>query len=209
MSGMTEIKHIGITGGIGSGKSSVIDLLKKQCRGAVISADEISRKLMEPGGDGWNAIVGEFGGQFLEHSGNIDRKLLRGAIIENPRIRFRLNRAIHPLVRNGIAAEVTKITKNAGPTRNPLHIFIEVPLLFEAGWQNDYDSIIVVFAPPLQCIKRLMFRDRIERSEAEQTIAMQEPICLKTVKADHVIDNSGPWLATYFQVLHLCGVFKE
>jgi dephospho-CoA kinase len=192
----TERPVIGITGGMGSGKSSVARYLHQHFGGISIDADAVCRELLEPEAAGWELFRKAFGAEYLNTDRSINRPLLRRAIFGEERVRRRLESLLHPLAKEEIARRVRTET-------GPGWFLIEVPLLFEAGWDRETDRVIVVYAHPERCRERLMKRDRMSAAEATAAIATQWPLAAKATRADHVIDNSSNWAVTCLQVLHL------
>ena len=188
---------IGLTGSIGSGKSRVAELFT--AHGAlVIAADQIARSILEPGEKGWKALQKIFGGRFFKDDQTIDRQKLRSAIFTDPELRGVVDSLLHPLIRE----EIVNICRKDNDANCRLTI-VEVPLLYEAGWQEDFDLVVVVAADDETCRKRIMIRDGVSHPEAEQALAAQMRIDEKTVMANHVIDNSGAWDDTVRQVEEL------
>lgn len=199
---LSEIFHtgiIGLTGGMGSGKSAVAAHLCDLHGAKHIDADQVCRRLMEPHEKGWIALQDMFGEKYLGADQALDRQKLRHAIFHDERVRSQVNSLLHPLARD-------EIVRLLGRTSNPhidQKVIVEVPLLFEAHWEKDFATIVVVYADKEQCLKRLIKRDQINREEAEAAIASQWPLSDKVLWADHVINNSGTWSATCLQLLHL------
>lgn len=187
---------IGITGGMGSGKSAVARYLYRRFGGALIDTDAVCRELMEPGAAGWDAFQLAFGDKYLNPDQSINRPLLRRVIFLEEEKRRRLESLLHPLAKK-------EIVRRIGTEARAGLFLVEVPLLFEAGWDREMDKTIVVYADPEICRKRLMKRDRMNAADATAAMATQWPLATKALQADHVIDNSGSWAATCLQVLHL------
>lgn len=197
---------LALTGGIGSGKSTVAELFR--AHGAlVISADLVSRELLEPEAVGWRKIQAEFGPRFFTTTGQLDRAALRRAIFSDPTLRARLDTLLHPLIRARIGELVAGAARARWPvaTRTPpfAGLVVEVPLLYEAGWQADFPFVVVVRSEEEQAIRRLMTRDQISRAEAQAALAAQLPLTTKLAQADAVIDNRGELAATARQVAEL------
>ena len=188
-------KPVGLTGGIGSGKSSVAQYCKEQFGIKYIDADLVCRDLLAPRAPGWEAFRKNFGDKFLAQDQTIDRQKLRTAIFQDLDLRQRLNAIVHPLARTEI--------KNMLAGSDPDQCLVEVPLLFEAGWEEDFSSIIVVYATDESCLERLTQRDQISRDAAIRAIAAQLPINEKVRRADHIIDNSKSWEETCRQLEQL------
>jgi dephospho-CoA kinase len=199
---------LALTGGIGTGKSTVAGLFREH--GAlVISADQVARELLEPEAAGFRKLRDEFGGRFLISTGQVDRVALRQGIFADSVLRARVDALLHPLIRARIAKMVAgaDISERPIPTRSPVYrgIVVEVPLLYEVGWQDDFDCVVVVRGDDEQSVERLMRRDSVSRAEAEAALAAQLPLAGKLPRADVVIDNRGPLAATAQQVAALIG----
>ncbi len=194
-----EAGVIVLTGGIGSGKSLVAALLAQYAGMYFIDVDRIARTLLAPGARGWQAITGRFGPEFLQKDGSIDRIRLRDKIFRQEKIRIRINNLLHPLIREEMRADINQWRMMNGPGR----CLVEVPLLFEALWEDDFSRIIVVYADHDTCLKRVVKRDGITFEDAELALASQIPIAEKALRADHVIDNRGPWTRTLFEIMKL------
>ena len=176
---------LGITGGIGSGKSRVSRLLASVCAAPLVDLDQCCRSLLEVGQPGWQALRARFGDAFLLADGRIDRVGLRERIFSDPDLRREVDALLHPLAREVMRREVRRHDV-------PL-VLIEIPLLYEAGWQDEVDAVLVVFARPgAQCC-RIMRRDGVSRRSAARAIAAQTDLGEKARRADWVIDNSGAW----------------
>jgi len=188
-------KPVGITGGIGSGKSSVARFCKEQFGVQYINADEVCRDLLAPGEPGWKDFVSTFGETFLLPGQAIDRQKLRKTIFQDHKLRERLGDLVHPLAK----AEIKYILAQTDPFR----CLVEVPLLYEVGWEDDFRAVIVVYATDKCCLNRLMQRDHLSLDAATEAIESQLSLTEKASRADHVIDNSGDWSDTCKQVLKL------
>jgi dephospho-CoA kinase len=193
---------IGITGGMGSGKSAVSRLLHGRLGGTYIDADAVCRQLLLPGAAGWQSFRDNFGSRYLNPDQSLNRPLLRRAIFADQEIRQRLDALVHPLAREEIARRVKSATGSRW-------FLVEVPLLYEARWESDLDRVLVVYADFCSCLLRLMKRDHLQKKEAELAISSQWPLAAKALLADHVIDNSGPWALTSLQVLHLSELLQH
>jgi dephospho-CoA kinase len=199
------IRKIGLTGGIASGKSSVSKMLARQLGCVHIDADEICRQLLEPQEEGWQELNRIFGSRYLAADGRINRPLLRKDLFENEKFRKEINTIVHPLVKRRILAQMDHIIGSAGDAR----VLVEVPLLFEVHWEHLFDVIVVVYAAYEKCLNRLMKRDGIEKAAAVKELESQLPMAEKAMRADHVIDNSGPLPDTNNQVEHLAELLKK
>jgi dephospho-CoA kinase len=196
--GTETVELTGLTGGMGAGKSSVARFLCRRFAVACLHADAVVHELLEPGEKCWQVIAG-LDHAFVRQDQTIDKPRLRQALFSDAFLRQRLNEGMHPIVRDAILRKVHEENRATGQK----FFLIDVPLLYEAGWQDMFRRVIVVFAGRGQCVARLMRRDNISAAEAETSIAAQWPLLDKTMRADHVIDNSGIWLDTCLQNLHL------
>ncbi|HTO55776.1 MAG TPA: dephospho-CoA kinase [Myxococcota bacterium] len=201
---------VGLTGGIGSGKSKVASLLE-ELGAAVDCSDRIVRELQSPGAPGLRAIVEAFGEEYLTASGELDRPKLGKLVFEDAEARQRLNRLIHPLV----TAEHQRRAA-AHRARGVEVIVADVPLLLEGrkagvgtGALLPFDLIALVYARPEQQLERVVARDKLAPADARARIAAQLPIDEKRALADVVIDNSGDWEATAKQVRGLYSQWVE
>ncbi|AJF07879.1 dephospho-CoA kinase [Geoalkalibacter subterraneus] len=175
---------LGITGGIASGKSFVADLFRR-LGAAVISADDLARDVVRPGGKVLEGLVEHFGRSILADDGTLDRNALGRRIFADEKQRQALNSLIHP----AIASLAEQRLAEARRADHPLVVY-EAPLLFEAGAQNRVDAVLVVKVDPQTQLKRLMERDGIDEKSARRKIAAQMPQAEKLARADFVIDNS-------------------
>lgn len=186
---------VGVTGGMGSGKSSVAVLLAELAGAVYLSADALCRGLLEPDAPGWHALRDVFGDRFLLSDGRVDRPGFRQALFADAALRRTVDSLLHPLAREEVGKRIRQQTG--------VRQVVEVPLLFEAGWTSDFARVVVVYADAAICVARLMARDRISRDEAHQAMGAQMPLRNKVLLADHVIDNSGSWWETRLQVEQL------
>ena len=192
---------VGVTGGIGSGKSKVAALLGKLLCAIVISADDVCRELLEPGGEGYLQFVHSGGSHFLDGDGAINRVTLREKIFADPDLRDQLEAILHPLVLEKI--------QNVAEGDPESFVIAEVPLLFEKDWQDEFDTIISVFSTEDRLIERVMERDRISCEEVGTIIATQMSMEEKNRRADYVINNSAHWQETEKQLVELAARLKK
>jgi dephospho-CoA kinase len=175
--------RIGLTGGIGSGKTTVTDLLA--AAGAVIvDSDVLAREVVARGTDGLAAVVAEFGPEMLLPDGELDRQRLAGAVFANPEARARLNAIVHPRVRDR-AAELIK----AAPVGSV--VVQAIPLLVEVGMAGDFDLVVVVDVDPEVAVGRLVASRGMTEADARARIAAQAGRAERLAAADVVLDNSG------------------
>ncbi len=177
---------VGLTGGVGSGKTVVSQTLREE--GAyLIDADQIARELAQPHTPTWNELIQVFGKEILNEDGSIDRKRLGQRVFSNPKERELLNQMIHPRIREEINRRKEEILQ-----KDPeAIIIIDAALLIELGDHREMDKVIVVFAPDEQRIQRLNRRDGMSREEAQKVISSQMPQEEKLRVADFVIRNEG------------------
>ncbi|KAK6127397.1 hypothetical protein DH2020_038857 [Rehmannia glutinosa] len=179
------MRIVGLTGGIGSGKSTVSNLFKAHGI-PVVDADVVARNVLKKGTGGWRKVVAAFGDEILLASGEVDRPKLGQIVFSDPDKRQLLNRLLAPYISSGIFLEVFKLWMKGCKI-----IVLDVPLLFEAKMDKWTKPIIVVWADPETQLQRLMARDGTTVEEAESRINAQMPLDLKRTGADIVIDNSG------------------
>lgn len=185
---------VGLTGGIASGKSTVSALLKD--RGyTVLDADSFAKDVAKPQTAGWQEIRESFGEEYFHPDGSLDRSRLAATIFSDAAARQRLNQIIHPKVMELIERGIQEARE-----RGESLVVVDVPLLFEVGWDKQMDKVVVVYVKPEVQLARLLERDNLTLKEAQNRIAAQLPLSLKARQADYVIDNSGPLEATYSQV---------
>ncbi|MCB0422662.1 MAG: dephospho-CoA kinase [Bdellovibrionales bacterium] len=175
---------IGLTGGIGTGKSSVASFFR-DLGVTVIDADEISRRVTGPGSQGEARILKEFGDR-LSSKSVLDRKELRELVFKDRILLKKLEKIVHPLVQS----ETQRKREAAERAGEPYSIY-DVPLLFEAHLEAQFDKIIVVSAPFETQIQRVMDRDKVSRDSVVQTIKSQMDMEKKKKRADFILENSG------------------
>lgn len=183
--------RIGLTGGIGSGKSTVAGLLA--ARGAaVIDADAISRSLTVQGGRAMAAITQTFGPQMVDAQGAMDRQAMREAVFKNPQVKQQLEAIIHPLV-SQVTAEQALTAVQSGQRV----LVFDVPLLVESGqrWRQQVDRVIVVDCDAETQRHRVMLRSGLVADEVDRIIALQATRAQRLACADVVVFNQGLNLA--------------
>ncbi len=179
------MKVIGLTGNIGSGKSTVADLLAE--RGAtIIDADVLSREVVTPGSPALEAIVARWGPSVLGTDGSLDRSVLRKIVFNHRHELDALNEIVHPEITRLRGAEV-----EAARAHGDRVVVCVVPLLFERHLADEFDFIVLVDAPRAMRLERIV-RDRgLQEGDAMDMIASQMPADLKRARADWVIENTG------------------
>lgn len=177
---------VGLTGGIGSGKSEVSRRLAA-LGAVVIDADALAREVVAPGTPGLAAVVAEFGPEMLAADGTLDRERLAGVVFADAGARARLNAIVHPLVGERSAA-----LTEAAQARDPRAIVVyDVPLLVESGLAALYDVVVVVAADPETQVARLVGQRGMAEADARARIAAQAPLADKLAVADLVVRNDG------------------
>ena len=181
---------IGLTGGIGTGKSEVSRLLA-ELGAEVIEADRVAHEAYEPGTPGWREVLEAFGDRVLDADGWIDRKRLGGIVFDDEQARERLNAIVHPIVRQLLEERIAGLGREGAK-----FAVIEVPLLIEAikqqsRWTRMLDEIWVVTAPEEQVVKRVQTRSRLDEKAIRARIVSQATDQERIEHADAVIDNSG------------------
>ena len=185
---------IGITGGIASGKSNVCQVVS-DLGYPVISSDKISMDLSKKDGPMYKAIVNRFGSEYLDESGEIDRKKLGRLIFNNSAAKLVLNQATHPIIVEEIKRQIKELPEGL--------IFVEIPLLYEAKLEYLCDKIICVFLNKKQQVIRLMEREGIDEDYALAKIHSQMDLYMKKELADYVINSQGTFEETREQVINL------
>lgn len=180
------MKIIGLTGGIGSGKSTVARILE-ELGAVVIDADRVAHEAYAPGTPGWSAVVDAFGAEVVAADGTIDRKKLGAMVFADPEARMRLNRIMHPLVDRELRRRLLALRQQqvAGP------VVIEAALLIEAGWAALVDQVWLVVAPPEAVVQRLTEQRGMEASDVEARRNAQLDDETRKLHAHVVIENSG------------------
>lgn len=188
------MKIIGLTGGIACGKSVVSNYLQK--RGiAIIDADKIAHALAAPHQPIWELYVQHFGTKILQEDGSLNRRLLGQLIFANPQELAWTNQSLHPIIRSAIISKIDHYRRQGSKL-----VIVDIPLLFEAHWQEDMDEVWVVFANHDMQLARIVERDGLSLTEASERIASQMPVREKVKLADCIIDNSHTLEDTYRQV---------
>ncbi|MDQ2667408.1 MAG: dephospho-CoA kinase [Gemmatimonadota bacterium] len=176
---------VGLTGNIGSGKSTAAQLLSE--RGAtIIDADVLARRAVEAGTTAHAAIVERWGTSMLASDGGIDRATLRRIVFSEPAELEQLNAIVHPQVEQMRSALVDEAR-----ARGDRLVVCDIPLLFERRMTEDFDRLVLVDAPRPVRLERLMRERGLRETEAMDMIVAQMPAELKRARADHVIDNDG------------------
>jgi dephospho-CoA kinase len=190
--------RLGLTGGIGSGKSTVASIMAS-AGAAVMDADAISRALTLPGGRAIPAILAEFGEQLIAPDGAMNRDAMRALVFSNPESKRQLEAIIHPLV-----GQVLQEESIAAIAAGHACLVYDVPLLVESGerWRRQVDWVCVVDCGVETQIQRVMSRSQLGRAEIERIISQQASRQQRLDCADAVIFNEGIDLAHLKQLVH-------
>ena len=174
---------IGITGGIGTGKSQVSRYLTSLGY-TVIDADQVAREVVEPGEVAWMKVLDRFGESVLNPDKTLNRRKLGEIIFGDDALRLELNDILHPLIRMRINAYIEQYHSESV-------IFIDVPLLFETESRERYDEVVLIYAPDEVALSRILDRDRLSTELLTKKIESQLSIEIKRHLADTVIYNIG------------------
>jgi dephospho-CoA kinase len=175
---------VGLTGGIGSGKSTVARLLEK--RGAVVfDADLLAREAVEPGTPGHAAVIDRFGADVLAPGGELDREALASIVFADPAARRDLEQIVHPEVRR-LFAEGTEAYRDTDRV-----VVFSAPLLVETGMHTAFEVLVVVSATVATQIERLMRQRGMSDASIRARIDAQAPLEDKAAAADFIVDNEG------------------
>jgi dephospho-CoA kinase len=181
-----RIPLIGLTGGIGSGKTAVSSLLA-QLGAGIVDTDLIARQITAPHGSAIALIKKQFGPDFITTDGALNRDKMRSLVFATPEARKSLEAITHPLIRQEAAKQALQLSE-----KGALYLVFVVPLLIEsASWQNLIDLLVVVDCPQETQIQRVMQRSNLSREEVEQILAAQASRQERLKHADMVIENQG------------------
>ena len=186
--------NVAVTGGLGTGKSTVSKILAVSLHAELIDTDQLCRRQMLPGTKGYEEFQRVFGQTFIQDDGCINRPLLRQAVFEDTICKKKLESILHPIVRRHVA-DRCKIREKSGG-----FIVVEVPLLYEVGWQDEFDICVVVYVPEKICLQRVMARDGMSAGQIRRIIDAQMPIKKKLDYADCIVDNSGTFVSMVQQI---------
>lgn len=178
-----KVLKVAVTGGAGSGKTTVCNRLK-ELGVKVISSDALAKEAVAQGSLAHEKIVNYFGKKVLLSDGNLNRQELRSIIINDDVARLALERFIHPEISRLMHLRIAQAEQDGDPV-----LLVEVPLLFELGMAEQFDVVIVVSADHELRVKRLMDRDKVSRDEAEDLINVQMPQVEKAERAEFVLAN--------------------
>jgi dephospho-CoA kinase len=185
---------IAITGGAGSGKSTVARMFK-ELGAPVLDADQAARDAVAVGTPAWQELHRRFGEDFFNENGTLNRSKLAQRVFADPKARRDLNALLHPLVAQELQGQMADLEG-----RGVDLVLVEVPLLFETGRERGFDRVIVVTVPRDCQIRRLRARDHRGEAEIRGILQAQWPLAEKVARADYVVDNSGELSFTRKQV---------
>ena len=192
-------KVIGLTGGISSGKSNVLNVIRNLGY-KVIDTDLITHNLQQKGKPIYNKIKETFGNEYFLNDGELDRKKLGYLIFHDEIAKNKLNSIAHPLIQDVVLKEIDASSEGI--------IFIDVPLLYESKFDSLCDKVICVYLDKETQIKRLMERDGIDYEYAINKISSQMDLNKKRELADYVIDSKGTFDETKSQILKILKQIK-
>ena len=186
---------VGLTGGIGSGKSAVSRRFE-QIGISIIDADIVAREVVQPGAPALKEIAKKFGSDILLSDGNLNRATLRTIVFDQPELRDWLEQLLHPLIRERILLQLTQASS--------AYVILASPLLLETDQHLLVDHIVVVDVDEATQISRTATRDSTDTKQVEAIIAAQMPRAERITRADSLIDNSGsePLLQPQIDALH-------
>ncbi len=176
------VLRVGLTGGIGSGKSTVEGLFR-ELGVPVLDADQVARELVQPGSEALARIREHFGESVLTPAGALDRAALRRRVFADPGERRWLEQLLHPLIRERMAAW-------SAAQRSP-YVILSIPLLFESGMRDLVDRVLVVECDPQLRIRRVCRRDSVSPEEVQTILQAQTGDEARRRLADDLLDNRG------------------
>ena len=185
---------VGLTGGIGSGKSTVAGAFAAAGID-VTDSDVLAHALTAPGEPGYEAVLSEFGREYRLADGTIDRAGLRRRVFADDAARLRLEAILHPLIRTAAQREVAAWTSPYG--------LLVVPLLLERGSIEAVDRVLVVDCPEDEQVRRVVARSGLAEADVRAIMATQLPRAARLARADDTLDNAGPASAMFPQVAAL------
>jgi dephospho-CoA kinase len=191
--------RVGLTGGIGSGKSTVAGFFA-DLGVPIIDADVAARAVVEPGRPALAEIARVFGEELVVN-GRLQRDRLRGLVFADSRRRRQLESLLHPLIRSEMNQQLRKV--------DSAYCILSIPLLLEVGWQDEVDSILVVDTTEAMQIARTMQRDGLTAAEVEAIMHSQVPRRARLAQADEIIRNDGDINSLRMQVRHIHDLYLQ
>jgi dephospho-CoA kinase len=196
--------RVGLTGGIGTGKSYVLARFH-DLHVPTIDADDLVHEALGAGSAAVHDVVARFGPDVLAADGAVDRRRLAAIVFASPEARRDLETLLHPLVYRAITDWFARIARE----RRAWAGVADIPLLYETGREGDFDVVVVTACDPELQVRRVMARDGTTETEARRRLAAQWPIGEKTSRADHVIWTGGEYEETDRQVVAVYHALKD
>lgn len=192
---------VGLTGGIGSGKSLVADLFAE--RGAsIVDTDQIAHNLTGPNGAAMPDILAAFGPHMADGRGAMDRARMRELVFREPAAKRRLEAILHPMIRDATVAAANDATG--------AYVMLAIPLLVESGtWKQRVNRVLVIDCPESVQVVRVMARNGLDEDQVKAIMAAQVPRAVRLAAADDVIDNGGTIESLLPQVDRLHGFYQQ
>ncbi|MBF0779687.1 MULTISPECIES: dephospho-CoA kinase [unclassified Granulicatella] len=194
---------VGLTGGIASGKTTVANILKT-LDVPLCDTDELARKVVEKGSVGLEQVVSHFGKDILLEDNTLDRKKLADIIFNHAEERETLNRILHPLIFKEVNQWLDEQLEMQADV-----VIIDMPLLFEVGYDKQVDAVLSVFVQEDVQIERLISRNQYSYEEVKSRLYAQMPLIAKVKRSDYVIDNTGSVEDTIKQVIRWVNTVKS
>lgn len=188
------MRWIGLTGGIGSGKSTVGKILRDLGH-PVVDADELARRAVAKGTPGLQSVIDHFGTSVLTPEGDLDRKALGRVVFADGEALKRLETLIHPLVQ-----DLARQERLAYEAQGQDFAFYEIPLLYEKSLQDNFDTVVVVVSSREHQLNRVQARDGLDLEEITHRLNSQLPLSEKAERADFVVENNGSLSDLKFRV---------
>ena len=189
------MKIIGITGGVGAGKSTVLAFLEKEYGAVVIQADQVGHLVMEPGEECYEDVIGIFGKEIIKEDKTIDRKRVSDVVFEQPHLLKKLETVIHPAVKRYICRRIRELQESGCRL-----CVVEAALLLEEHYQDFCDEVWYIHTDPKIRIRRLEESRGYTREKAEGIIASQATPEYFRAHSDYVIENNNDLDRTYAQI---------
>jgi len=190
------VRVIGLTGGIACGKSTVSQQLHEEFGAVILDADVIAYQLAEPGNLLWSAFISRYGKERIcQCDGTLNRPAIAEIVFKNQEEKRWMDAMAHPLIRQKLLEELANCQSIGHKV-----VVLDVPLLFEVGWESLPNEVWVVYVEPEIQLRRLMERNNISEEMARNRIAAQMSLEEKKKRADVIIDNSGSREETMMQV---------
>ncbi len=195
--------NIVVTGGFGSGKSTVSKLLAVALSAELIDTDGLCRQQLIPGSKGYSRFVGEFGSKYLRKDGIIDRGALKKTFFSDADVKKKVEDILHPIVCGEVVGQCDRFSEEGK------NLVVEVPLLFEVGWENYFHHIVLAYTSEEICMERVAQRDTLAPVIIHKVLAAQMPIDQKRLHSDFVVDTSSTFVSTVQQVAWLVKILQN